>query len=261
MKTRFFLGVSALLLSIAPFGLMGQSRLTVDTNELPPYVSMNRENSFLTDLLDEIAREMGMRFEYNFLPWTRCESEVGQGKAWAAMPYVKTEERSKRFKFSDSLFDRRTLFFYYSRSGKPKDIDFDKLSDIRQYRVGAVKGYYYEEQFKNVGLSVEYVNTEEQNFLKLRSERVDLIPAEEILGWTVIESLFGREERKRFFTLDKPLTVGSIYLMSSKDYPDGDLILGKFNKALLAIKKNGIYSALVEKHGLYPPKEPIRAKP
>jgi len=252
MKGKSVVYVSLLLMVAMPFRSIGQSRLVIDTSELPPYVSRNREDSFFTELLDEIAKEMGLQFDYHYLPWLRCEEEVEHMKAWATMPYVKSADRLIKFSFSEPLFDRRTMFFYYSKSGKPKQIPFEKLSDIKGYRIGGVKGYYYEEQFADAGLSVEYVNAEEQNFRKLKAEHVDLIPAEEILGWHIIKSMFAPEEQKCFFTLNKPLTIGSIYLMSSKNYPDGDSILKRFNEALARIKKTGTYAALIKKHELYP---------
>ena len=242
------------LLCIFLFGFIStgaaETTLTIATGELPPYVSEQPENSFLTDLFAEIAKEMGVKLEFKFLPWKRCEKYVEELKACAAIPYVPTPERVQKFDFSEPLYTKQTKFFCYSPDITKKSIVYKELSDLKNYRIGGVRGYFYEKIFLDAGLNVDLVTTEEQNFRKLQAGRVDLIPALETLGWYMISKLFPPEEVEKFFTLEKPLDVGANYLMMSKQYPDAQNLMAKFNAALKAVKDSGVYQQVAKKHGL-----------
>ena len=221
--------------------------LVIATGEYPPYVSKNPEDSFLTEVLYEVGREMGVTFVYKILPWKRVEHAVETLNAWGAMPYVINPEREKKYYFSEKLVERRGVFFYYNPSGTHKHIPYAELSDLRGYITGAARGYYYEQALLEAGLDVEFVTSEEQNFRKLKAGRVDLVTATEAVGAYVIRKLFPLETRN-FFTLSKPLSVAGSHLITSKQYPDTQRLLALFNKALHTIKANGVYQKILDKH-------------
>jgi polar amino acid transport system substrate-binding protein len=226
-----------------------QTTLIIATGELPPYVSTNPEESVMTEILHEVSHEMGVRFDFRFMPWKRCMTAVEELEAWGAIPYVLTPEREKKFYFSEKLFNREGKFFYYNLKGTTKQIPYARLSDLKSYIIGGVRGYYYEQSLLGAGLNVEFVTADEQNFWKLRAGKVDLIIADEVVGHYIIRKRFPLEAGN-FFTLSKPLDVIADYLMTSKKYPDTQKLLIKFNMALKKIKKIGVYQRILDKHGV-----------
>ncbi len=228
---------------------LAETTLIIATGELPPYVSTNPKESVMTEALHEVAYEMNVKFVFRFMPWKRCESAVEELEAWGAIPYVLTPEREKKFYFSDKLFNKEARFFYYSRKGTPKQIHYAGLSDLKGYIIGGVIGYYYEQSLLEAGLNVEFVTADEQNFWKLRAGKVDLIIADEVVGSYIVRKRFPLEVGN-FFTLSKPLDEIGDYLMTSKEYPDTEKLLTKFNMALKKIKGNGVYQRILDKHGV-----------
>jgi len=245
---RLFLIIGACVMGLASEGL-AETTLIIATGELPPFVSENRDDSFLTEVLHEVAREMGVTFVFRFMPWKRCELAVDKLEAWGMMPYVPNAERKKKYYYSEKLYNRQSKFFFYDPTGTRKQIPYAALSDLKGYRIGGVRGYYYEQAFLEAGLHVEFATSEEQNWQKLKAGRVDLIPAEEVNGFYMIRKLFPREAGN-FFTLSKPLSVSGIYLMTSKKYPDTQNLLAKFNTALRKVKENGIAQRILDRHGV-----------
>lgn len=237
---------------IIVFTLTGwsETKLVIATNELPPFVSSDQDESFLTDLLMEIGREIGVTFDFQFMPWKRCEIMVDELKAWGAIPYVPTPEREQKYYFSDRLYLRQSKFFLYNSDGIKKQIVFNSLSDLKSYRIGGVLGYYYEKQFSEAGLTVDYVKSEEQNFKKLAVGRVDMIPADQTTGWYLVKKLFPSSDYKNFFVLDKPFNESGNFLITSKKYKDSQKLLINFNSALEKIKNNGVYQKIVKKHNI-----------
>lgn len=224
--------------------------LVIVAGELPPYVSERREQSFLSTLFQEIGREMGVNFEFRFMPWRRCEIAVEELQAWGAVPYVPTPERERRHLFSEPLYAKQTKFFYYSPAGPHPAQSYAMLGELKPYRVGGVRGFYYEQMFIDAGLQAEYVTSEEQSFKKLRAGRVDLVPAVEAVGRDMIKALFAPEDVRHFHTLDRPLHVGFNFLMSSRQYPGTAGLLSRFNEALAKLRRNGVYAAVAAQHGL-----------
>lgn len=247
-KLRSLILLIATVIGYSSQGL-AEPTLVIATGELPPYVSKNRNESVITEVLQEVAREMGVKFVFRFMPWKRCEAAVEKQEAWGAIPYVLTSEREKKFFFSDKLFNRQGKFFYYSPNGTQKDIPYAELSDLKGYIIGGVSGYYYEKTLREAGLRVEYVTADEQNFWKLKNGKVDLIIADEVVGSYVVRKQFPTETGN-FFTLSKPLDVIGDYLMTSRKYPDTQKLLARFNMALKKIKEKGVYQRILDNYGV-----------
>lgn len=224
--------------------------LVIATNEAPPYISENPQDSFLTDLLEQVGREMGVTFKFRFMPWPRCELAVDELQVWATMPYVQTPERNSKFLFSQSLFAKQTLLFYYNPNGAYFPKNFQRLSELAPYRLGGVRSYYYEALFAQAGLALDLATDEEQSFRKLRAGRVDMAPAVDIVGWEMIRKLFPKEEQANFHTLETPLSVGNNYLMTSPRYPDAQALIERFNDALAEVRRSGMYKKVAERHGI-----------
>lgn len=239
------------LMLIGSMGAKAQQSLVVVSNIYPPYVTEDVQNSFLPALFDEIGKEMGVRFEFKILPWLRCEQQVENHDAWGAIPYRKTEDREKTFAFSEPIYLQDSHFFGYDADGHKPRATFDELTDLRGYRIGGINGYYYEPWFEQAGLDVDYANSEEQNFRRLKAGRIDLFSTATTMGWHQIKTLFPPEEVAHFYTLDKPLVEGAgLYLMTAQTFPQNDVLLKRFNVALNTVKTTGTYGELVEKFGL-----------
>ena len=227
-----------------------QPVLVIATSELPPFISAEPDNSFLTELLAEVADEMDVVFEFRFMPWPRCEIAVDTLQAWATMPYVPTPERNKKFLFSEPLYTKRTVLFHYSENGPRVPMTFTHLSELSPHRIGGVRGYYYLDRFAAAGLTLDLTNSEELSFRKLQAGRVELVPAVESVGWNIIHKTFPPQDHAHFYVLDTPLNVGYNHLMTSANYPQASHLLDRFNTALDTLRSNGVYNRIALRHGL-----------
>ncbi|MCP4369472.1 MAG: amino acid ABC transporter substrate-binding protein [Deltaproteobacteria bacterium] len=223
--------------------------LTLATGEYAPYTSAEMEGyGLMTEIVSATVKEMGFEPEYVFHPWRRCENSVREGRIWATFPYGLTEERAKNFFFSDVLLVTSTKFFYSKKHQKQK-ITWETLEDLKPYKIGGVLGYYYEKEFQQAGLNVEYTDTEEFCIKMLRFGRIDLFPQDVAVGWALIKKYFP-EEIENFGVLDKAHETSGYYLMVSKTYPKTKDLLQKFNAALKRIKQHGVIERIVQKYHL-----------
>ncbi len=124
---------------------------------------------------------------------------------------------------------------------------WNNLEELKKYRIGGTIGYWYTELFSAKGLNVEYVASDEQNFMKLYSKRVDIVPTDEVVGNYIIEKLYS-EEKEKFDIMDGVLNRSELRIMVSKKYPNYKQILEKFNNGIKKIKDNGKYNKIMEKY-------------
>jgi polar amino acid transport system substrate-binding protein len=220
------------------------------TGEWSPYTSQAMEgNGAFTEIVSTVFQEMGRTPHYLFLPWKRAESETLDGRVFAAFPYMITDARRQDFNFTDPICATTGKFFYIP-ARHPAGIAYQKLEDLRGYRIGAVLGHWYEDPLREAGLDIGLVVSDEQSFSQLHAGHVDLVPVDELVGWHIVDRLFPGEAQ-HFATLAKPLNDGSpLHLMVSRTYPDGAALTRQFNLALKTIRDNGTYARIMDHHGL-----------
>lgn len=70
------------------------------TGDYFPYTSRSKVNKgSLIEILEEVGKRLDLDLVINFYPWKRCEELVKNGEAFATLPYIITEERSKILTF------------------------------------------------------------------------------------------------------------------------------------------------------------------
>ncbi len=248
MKMKIGLWVVAAILAV-PGGSSAQGEaVTVATGEWAPYVSRKLENGgFITEIISATFRKMNLEVEFVFYPWRRCYDAVVTGRVWAAFPYSVTGGRRTEVLFSDKISHSVTRFFFHSPKENPDPPGYETLADLKQYRVGGVLGYFYEEAFAKAGLSIDAVSSEAAALEKLRLGRIELLPLNELVGWFLIRNRF-TERIDHFHTLDKAYSRDDLHLIASKSYPGSEELLARFNRALKRVKDDYIYRGILERY-------------
>jgi len=223
-------------------------KLVVATGEWSPYTSESMDNKgFVSEIVTIVAKMMNREAEIRFYPWRRCYQYVVWGKVWAAYPYSFTEERAKEVAFSDDVAFSTSKFFYFSKSREKPSFVYNELNDLRQYKVGGVIGYYYEERFKEANLKIDYVAKETNALEKLFLGRIQLLPMNEMVGWELIRKTFP-ENVNKFGTLENPLDRQSLKLIVDKKNQKSMKLLERFNSQFKIFMKSDQYKQIMDKY-------------
>jgi polar amino acid transport system substrate-binding protein len=199
--------------------------------EWPPYTSEQLpEYGLMTKIATAVIRDMKATPVYSFQPWVRCEEQVKAGKAFATFPYAITRKRKREFDFSDPMLVSSNMLFYNTRVIK-HPFPVNDLEDLKSFRIGGVRGYYYTESFEMAGLHLEYVHEDEQNVRKLHAGRIDLAVMDRVLGWNLIRKLYPGE-RALFATVPRPLGINPMCFMISRTYPGSKSLRIRLNQAI-----------------------------
>ncbi len=231
-----------------PVQALAEDTLRILTGEWPPFVSESLpQYGYTAEIVSYAFLAAGLEPEFAFMPWKRCALMVEEGKELAAFPYVKNEERSQYAVFSERIAESRSVFFYMkSELGA---FEYSNLENLKQYRVGGAKGFYYEAIFRGAAVEVDYSNTQESMFKKLYLGRIQLAPSDERVGWLLLRKLYPGQEHL-FASTANALTENKLHVMFSKMHPKTDEAMARFNEGLRIIKENGVYNRIMARYSM-----------
>ena len=191
-------------------------------------------------LIKAVFERLNVPVQVQALPWKRVLLDIDRGVAGVGGIY-KNEARLLKYDYSDPLFVERIAVYF----NKSKPIAYKTIEDLYGKRVGVILGWSYGDDFDLARtydqISVETVNSDEQNFEKLLRGRVDAVLA-------IVES----GERLRKHSKYKDLVMAKNLLVSNPAHlaflkKNNQLVLiQRFNKELVEMKKDGSLDKIVE---------------
>lgn len=237
------IAVLALLLSsIAAIPAHAEAALLVDVDSgNPPFMfgTATQAEGFYPELVVAAFERMKRPVQLSAKPWKRALAELDIGIAGVAGIY-KTEERVKKYDFSEPLFTER-MAVYYNVS---QPVRYKELSDLYGKRIGVLLGWSYGDAFDRARSErkfvVEEVYNDSQNFEKLAQGRVDVVLAIEQVGAIQLRNIrFSAIERSPAILAEK-----TTHLALPKQMRAGGLLV-EFNQVLQDMRKDGSYARIL----------------
>jgi len=243
---RHLLIIIAFILTVCCPPALQAQKIQILTTDWAPYVSQDMEcHGFTAEVVCYAFLAAGHEVEFVFTSWSENEVRIKKGAFLAAFPHKRTPAREKFALFSKPIAMSKDVFFYVKQS--PQPIDFKDLADLKDYKIGGVKGYYNIAMLKKAGLQIDYASNPTTSFKKMYIGLVDLVPENEFVGWGIIQKNFP-DEIYKFGTTAKALDENSLHLMFSKTYPNAETLIAAFNKGLIEIMRQGTYRKLLKKY-------------
>ncbi len=232
-------------------------RIYIAANEdMPPLSQIGLyKNGMLTEIVKETMREMGEVPVVNFMSGNKVKSQAFTGKSTAAFPFVYSKQDANFFHYSEPLFKELTIFFVSKTPqpdarGKVKEIKYNREKDLKGKRVAIVRGFASEKlmdlQQKGI-LGLMAKNTWEECFQLLKDGKVDMVAAPQMVGILTLKSV-NSVSLDDFKMLSKPFETTDFYLVVSKQSPDGETFLARFNAAFQKLNDAGSISKIQNTH-------------
>lgn len=134
----------------------GTVRIGVAESEPYTFYKSGMMQGYSIDVLREIERISGLRFDIVNGNWSEVYNSFLDNKIDALNEVSYTDERSKFILFTQPFHIRKTVFFTRSDMVLPEK---DKIAALKGKKVGIIKDIFYYDAFKNKGLNlVEYSN-------------------------------------------------------------------------------------------------------
>lgn len=221
---------------LADIKTAGTIRFGTEMHYAPFDVLVNGEYAgFDRDLADAVAKEIGVKAEYQDLPWDSVLPGLDVGKFdFVSAPVTITAERMKRFAFTYPIADA-TLSFV-KRAG---DDSISKPEDVAGKTVGSQKGSAELEGAKAFAAGLKDVKFSEygsfdEAYADLAAGRVDAVA-----NGAPLNSYLVVLRKETFATVAPTFGAKSYYAWVGRAGPDSAALVAEINRILAEMQDDG----------------------
>ena len=216
--------------------------------EYPPFYinKRNKISGIAVDLIKELCLRINVEAKLELYPLKRALVLLKDGSCDGIMILIKTSERAKYLRYTDSIINVRGLIWAAAdREGGV--INFDRLEDLKDYRIGVTLGYSYGQKLDNLlkTMKVDPAHRDYNNYKKLMAHRIDIFPGNEI----VAKGLFKMypEFKDKFVASDKSFIEWELHMAINKKSRFISLV-PQINKIFADFKREGLVDKIIRKY-------------
>ena len=223
----------------------------VTGNNYFPYTDERIPGGGISNIIVKAAFErMGQPANVTFMSWDDGYAGTRDGKFLATYPYIKTADRVEDFLYSEKLFSVRPhIFINYQIA-----LLLEEPEDLIGRTLCVPKGWTIDNYLKKIAdagqLKVYNETTLIGCFQLLYQTRVDAVSIDRLLGTAAAKSV----KNGAWFKVRRLTNSSSSnYLIISKQTPNAQDWIDKFNAALDSLRRDGTISRLTKEfYAVYP---------
>ncbi len=244
-KISFLVILFSLLL---PSASVYSEEFKIGTDNWFPYnrITDIKNPGFSTEILDEVFRNMDIKYSIIEYPWRRGIYNVFQGEIDALCTAFYTPERGRYCYYPVEPFITTEMYLFVKAENK-ESLGYKSEADLENRIVGVVSGYGYPEHYidyiRTHG-TLDYSKDEETMVRKLLNSRIDCF----IMSKHRSDCFLSEEEfRDKVVRAGNALSREGLYMIFSKITVDL-LFVARFSEELGEFKKSEKYKRLFEKY-------------
>ena len=254
LKSLSFLAkIGGLLFLYLPLGgtLAADLPASIDivTEEFPPfnYTDKGRLTGYATEVVEAVLAEVGVTGNFHILPWARAMNWAQEKENVLIYSIARNEEREKKFKYVGQITEGENYFYAL----KGRNIEVTSLDEAKKFVVGVVHDDIKEDMLIKRGFKLAEnlipVQSNEQNYLKLKTGRIDLWPMNSVTMRYVVR----KSGDEPGWVVEPVLRIDSIFLYSGDFMAFGpntsDAVVEVFRQGLERVKASGRFKEISAK--------------
>jgi len=210
--------------------------LTLVVDNYPPYIDeLAPGQGVLTQLVQQAFSSANIPVIMSFQPWPKVPRVAAQANH-ASFLWFKTPELEQDWLFSEPIVELRQLLV----TTKTTDIALKRFDQLRPFRIGVTKGYFYGPEFaaQRQDFRITEAVSDFASLQNLLAGRVDFALMDPIVAQLMWRQLPVKSPKLHF--LAKPLlTAQPAYLVCSRNFLPCHEVIQRFNQALLHLQQTG----------------------
>lgn len=217
--------------------------LKIASGEYVPYSGENIPNQGIsTQIVKAVFKELKQDISIEFMPWNRAKLNTLNGVVAGSYPWILSSERLKDYYFSTPIHQYRVFAF------TKKEHEYKTEKSLKGKIVCVPSGWDvspYRPIMKKLNMQQASPISIESCFKMLAINRVDIIFANELVGFDVVNKIFGKTSPIIGSTRDYLRKVVSLHFIVSRTYPNAKKLITDFNYGLEKIKSNGVFDEII----------------
>ena len=217
-------------------------KITVVTEENPPYNFRGKGDDSITGLGTEVVKEVLKRakleYDITLYPWARAYRMAQDNENVAIYSIGRNEQRENLFKWVGYV-GRWDVYVYKLKSRT--DVTANSIEDLRRYTIGSIRDGFRTQYLQKEGLKTDLASDDVHNLKKLEAGRIDVMPADE-LALVFLSEKAGVDfnSLEKVIKLDK--LTGGLHMAFGLKTPDETV--EKCRVALESMVKDGTFDAI-----------------
>ncbi|MFN6972554.1 MAG: substrate-binding periplasmic protein [Rheinheimera sp.] len=210
--------------------------LTLVVDNYPPYIDeLAADHGMLSQLVQQAFTLAGVPTTLSFQPWPKVPAVATQAHH-ASFLWFKTHELEQNWLFSEPVVELRQMLISTNRF----KADLHRFDELRPYRLGVTKGYFYGADFaaQRQDFRLTEAVSDYASLQNLLAGRVDMVLMDPIVAQLMWQQLPTKSLKLRF--LPKPLlTAQPTYLVCSRNFLPCHAVIQSFNQGLRQLQQTG----------------------
>jgi polar amino acid transport system substrate-binding protein len=222
---------------------------TIDASifSLGSFVSDEMNNyGVLAEIVTTAFADRNISINYTFSTKNEAYLYNKWGRSCMSFPWTKNIDTWLYYELSDPIMTSDVNFFY-DKTNLPDGFEYRNLYDMKDYRIGGVKGAFYESFFSGMSFNYQSYDNSKSVLIALTLKKIDILPMNRYLFVDAIK-LYMPHKMEEFAHHEKPMTKKSNYILFSKNCENADFFKDEFNKGFENIQKNGTFDKILQKY-------------
>jgi ABC-type transporter MlaC component len=219
-----------------------------------PYISNQLPaNGLAVHIVSAVMKRAGYQVEMKFMPWQRVAEGLSSGDVDISVGSWYNETRAKSTQFTEPYLTNNLMII----KRKTDPLVFNSIEEFKHnvskkgYRLGVFKDYGYGNEFNQVAplMAINYYKYCNQMMRDVATKDSDLALLDH---WTAINSMESKKNVADHLEITPtPLITRDLHVTISHQNNQHKQIAAAFNQALKAMKADGSYKKILQKHN-YP---------
>jgi len=245
--TRIVSAALAVVLTAPAMAAANEGITVASLTSWPPFSGKALPNKgFSNDIAKTVLERAGYDVTVKLMPWSRAKTMTERGRFEVLTSVWHNEERAKTLAFTDAIARNELVVISPEEAG----FSYTGVDSLEGMTVGTVRGYDYQDAFLNADhFQREEAESFKTNLKKLGAGRIDAAVGDRLIGKYLVGNDLTDLKDKLAYS-DKALSSKKLYVTVSRKADNTDQIVSDFNSALEAIRSDGTYDRIKERHGL-----------
>ncbi|MBD2839347.1 transporter substrate-binding domain-containing protein [Pseudomonas sp. JM0905a] len=221
-------------------GLAAAEEVRLTNGEWAPYLGARLPHQGVASrIVEEAFALQGVKVQWEFYPWTRSMHLAERGERAGTAVWLRSPERERQFFISDPVVE--STYYFFHRKDHP--LDWQRVSDLKDVRLGGALGYDYGAAFQQAErdgqIKVKRLSGEEQGLRMVLAGRLDAFPMDKVVAFALLNDKFTSADRARLSFHPLPVRSDSLHLMLSREVPGNAELIKRFNEGLTLLRDSG----------------------
>ncbi|MGE5344104.1 MAG: transporter substrate-binding domain-containing protein [Candidatus Omnitrophota bacterium] len=228
-------------------------KITLIADSMPPYYGRDLTNyGPISEIITEAFNRVGFNVNINFMPRMELLEKIKKGQFIGSLrtePSFRREKEYKGYYASTPVLQSAPLVFIMRKDAK---IIYNNLGDLKNYRLGVIRGMEYTVSINKIGLKKIEAESAEANIFNLLNRLIDLIITDRFQAQFFLDRI-PPDKKSKMQIIDyksKRELRQIIRLIISKKNMRAKELIDAFNEGLKQISMDGTFDRILKKHGI-----------